>query len=469
MQDNDGQSVLPAFERAQMLLRAGELGAARREAQAALDAYGPDAGLYLVLGRAHAAEDEDDHDRHAERAYRTGLDAFPDHLDLLAAYAEFGRAGDAMEEPGRVARGKAAADRVRELAPGSPQARELDGPARTGTARRPGAAAVQRHDARMALAEGVDARTAAGQAAQAADAWPYDRRLAVRAETLAALARPGAVLARARVRAPYLYAAAVAVLGSALALGVPALDLPTPTTFAAAAALLPGLQERRLLRRARARAAARLPVDYREPAPGAPEIPPATGREMVVAVLSAVVALGALAGSLGWSAAKAAEYPRYEASVPESYRGMPLRDDGTAAAILDFQLDEASLPSGVRPFSGIYEDQETGSRLVLIGVTGDLHDEDPDRFFEGMFEGFDRPGSERTDQWSADPGELGGRMECVTAEMAAGGSTTCMWLDKGSMGTVMTGAYPDGDHSTLPRIARDLREATLRPTDPGAA
>ncbi|NEB73750.1 hypothetical protein G3I40_00580, partial [Streptomyces sp. SID14478] len=122
MQETDGQSVLPAYERARSLLRAGEWRQARTEAQSGLDAHGPHAGLYAVLGRAHAAQDEDDHDTAAELAFRTGLDAFPDDLDLLAAYAEFGLAGDVMEQPGRQARGREAAARLKELAPDSPQA-----------------------------------------------------------------------------------------------------------------------------------------------------------------------------------------------------------------------------------------------------------------------------------------------------------------------------------------------------------
>ncbi|SDL36220.1 hypothetical protein [Streptomyces indicus] len=81
MQDNSGQSAQYAFERAQALLRAGEFKAARTQAQEGLDALGPHPGLYLVLGRAHTAENDDDHDTAAERAYRMGPAAFPDDPD----------------------------------------------------------------------------------------------------------------------------------------------------------------------------------------------------------------------------------------------------------------------------------------------------------------------------------------------------------------------------------------------------
>ncbi|MBC9719318.1 hypothetical protein H9Y04_43085 [Streptomyces sp. TRM66268-LWL] len=462
------EAMVRVFERAQTLLRAGEFGAARKEAQAGLDAYGPHPGLYLVLGRAHAFEDADDHDKAAERTYQMGLVDFPDHLDLLAAYAEFGLGGDALDEPGRVSRGTAAAARLKELAPDSPQAHQLgQGGQLAGRPPEPGA--VQRYDARSALADGVDARAAAAYAAEAAAAWPYDRRLAVRAETLAALARPTAALARTRVRFPQLHFLAVAVLGAAIGLGVTALRLPALLVPVAALGLLPALQELYLLRAARDRAAAGLPADYRDPAPGAPELPRATRSERLTGALAVVVALGAFVGVISWNAVRAAEYPRYEASVPESVRGIPLSKGDPMSERMVSMLGRVDLPADAQPFSGLYRDESAGSLLMLVGVAGDLHDENPDRYFADMRRQLSALAAEPSETWTVDPGELGGRMECAVMESAGNEVTMCAWLDKGSMGMVFTGAYEDGDRTTLPGLTRELREATLRPEDPGAA
>ncbi|WP_199547337.1 lipopolysaccharide assembly protein LapB [Streptomyces sp. N35] len=461
----DGQSAQLAIERAQALLRAGEFKAARTQAQDALDAFGPYAGLYLVLGRAHAAENEDDHDAAAERTFQMGLVTFPDDLDLLAAYAEFGLAGDALDEPGRVSRGRAAAGRVKGLAPPSPQARERH-PGGGSGAQWAEPATVQRYDARSALSGGVDVRTAAAHAEQAAAAWPYDRRLAVRAETLAGLARPSALLARIVVRTPHMYALVAALLVAAVALGAPALHLPAPVAYSAALVLLPVLQQHVLLRRARARAEVRLPLDHREPAPGAPDLPSATRRERLIGALAVLVAFGSVTGSAGWYAARAAEYPRYEASVPTSFLGLPLHTGDAVSGVMEKRVAGMPLPPGARAFSGVYSSQEEGVAFILFGATGDLHREDPAELLAAMRNGFSALG-EPTDSWSADPGSLGGRMECMGYALGQGPLTLCAWIDKGSVGIVATPA--EADHVSLPRFTRELREATLRPADRGAA
>ncbi|MER7172804.1 tetratricopeptide repeat protein [Streptomyces mesophilus] len=472
MHDNEGQFALPgdgrsaqlAIERAQALLRAGEFKAARTQAKDALEAFGPYPGLYAVLGRAHAGEDDDDHDEQAERSFRMGLVTFPDDLDLLAAYAEFGLAGDALDEPGRVSRGRAAAARIEELAPGSPQARELHRAGEPGT-KWPEPATVQRYDARSALAGGVDVRTAAEHAERAAAAWPYDRRLAVRAETLAGLARPSALPARIMVRTPYTFALGAALFGAVIALGAPALHLPAPLAYSAVLVVLPALQQQYLLRRARVRARARLPIDYREPAPGAPDVPSATRRERWIGAVAALVAFGSVAGSAGWYAARAAEYPRYEASVPESYRGVPL-SDGAEARAFTAKIDALPLPHGASAFSGAYLDVDNGKGVFLFAATGDLHSEDPDDLLSHMSSGFTALG-EPTDSWSADPGDFGGRMECQVYESGLTALSLCVWIDKGSLGMVASGGK-DGAREVMPRITRELRELTLRPISRGA-
>ncbi|WP_329274622.1 hypothetical protein [Streptomyces sp. NBC_00691] len=88
------------------LVAVGRAAEARAVARTALEADGRDAGLFLSLARAHMAEDDDDHDDAAERVFREGLDAFPDDVGLLAGYAELCTRTDALDRPGRHARGR---------------------------------------------------------------------------------------------------------------------------------------------------------------------------------------------------------------------------------------------------------------------------------------------------------------------------------------------------------------------------
>ncbi|MFJ2721638.1 hypothetical protein [Streptomyces sp. NPDC087437] len=98
-----------------------------RTAQAGLDQVGPTAVLYRWLGLAHAAEDEDDHDSAAERAYQQGLASAPDDLGLLVCYLELCLRADAFDYPARAGRVATLRARIDELAPaGSPERERVD-------------------------------------------------------------------------------------------------------------------------------------------------------------------------------------------------------------------------------------------------------------------------------------------------------------------------------------------------------
>ncbi|MZD04126.1 hypothetical protein GTW43_03375 [Streptomyces sp. SID5785] len=473
MQENGGHPVLPAHEHAEELLRSGEPGRARQAASAALDGTGPHAGLYLVLGRAHLAEDDDDHDEAAERAYRAGLDAFPDDLDLLLAHAEFGLAGDVMEQPGRRARGRRAGERLRELAPDSPQAHRLaaseqaDG-ALPSARRGPSAAYLQRQDARAALTGHADLDTALTQTAEAAAAWPHDERLAVRAETLRVLAGPRAGLARRIVRAPYDAALVLALLVGGWLLAVPALGLPG---YACAGALLFSVPFRHtgaLLAAARRRVRERLPSGTAHPAPGAPGPAVPTRRDRTVLALALVVAVAAAVGSLSWQSADAGgsaggpadrdAYPRYAAAPPKTLHGMREEPDEVGGGAADL-LEDVALPVDADLFATAYRDEDTGDLLVAAGAVGDLRAQVPADLESALRERYEGQGESVTATLDADPGPLGGQLACVAHTFAGGGELDlCRWVDGGSLGTVTA---PATDLGELAAATRALREATL--------
>ncbi|MER7092216.1 hypothetical protein ABT368_03405 [Streptomyces althioticus] len=125
MQATD-QDVPPAYATAQAPLMTGRLAQARNTATEALKTDGPSAQLFLVLGQAHPAEDDDDHDNRAEAAHQEGLREFPDDLGLLAAYAELCLRSDHLDRPAKFRRVPGLTGPLRELEPGSTAALRVE-------------------------------------------------------------------------------------------------------------------------------------------------------------------------------------------------------------------------------------------------------------------------------------------------------------------------------------------------------
>ncbi|WP_405892358.1 hypothetical protein OG612_17860 [Streptomyces sp. NBC_01527] len=475
----DGEEDRPARAEAEALLRAGRLFEARCTAQDALDADGPDAGLYAVLGRSHAAEDADDEDDLAERAYRRGLAAFPDDLDLLAAYAELCLNSDPFDRPTRHGHGPELAERLRELAPGSPQALRVEQAAslrsghigRTGP-QPPSASRAQRHDAREALtaaaAAGVTPREAAHSAREQADERPSDLRLAVRAETLAALARPGLAPLRLLARAPLAGLAAVSVAVGAAVVAVPAFQLPWWISFAGPVLCLPHRILALLLRAARRRAATTAPpTGAEEPDPTAyPLLQPVPGmsrRERTVSLTAALVVIAAVTTAGVWSDARYRSYPHYTASPPAVFRGAQLLPDTPAGTSLSNAMTAERDMGDTEPFTYIYGTPgRARPEAMVFGAIGDFHDTSPDAV--GFFEqGLRSITSTAGTAWNADPGDDGGWLRCVayTPVLDSGArQVACSWADKGSVGTVIVNE--EGlDHESAAGLTRALRHAIL--------
>ncbi|WP_405756556.1 hypothetical protein OG234_00290 [Streptomyces sp. NBC_01420] len=109
------------------LFAVGGYAAVRAAAAAGLKEIGPDPVLFRWLGQAHAAEDDDDHDREAEAAYREGLALAEDDLGLLVSYLELCLRADSFEYPGRARRAGVLQERIEELAPpGSTERERVD-------------------------------------------------------------------------------------------------------------------------------------------------------------------------------------------------------------------------------------------------------------------------------------------------------------------------------------------------------
>ncbi|MFG2405497.1 hypothetical protein ACGFR8_14380 [Streptomyces brevispora] len=503
MQDNEyGSSPEAATTAAGAALQDGRTADARALATAALREHGPDPVLSTLLGRAHAVENDDDHDDEAEQAYRQGLADFPDDLGLLTAYAELCLESDALDRPGRHSRGPELTARVSELAPGSPQAlhldrvgRGLDGirAASGGSGSSPAspiplsAAHAQRHDVRTAVATAPDLAEATRLAEEDAQRYPYDLRRTIRAETLTALGRPGRRLLLAHLRAPLLSVPIALALG-ALTL-IPWTASPLSLWAAASAAIM--VAPNRLLgvleNRARRRGLARLlppPADV-EPSYSPLPPPPAPGARDF-AVVGAAVVLGLFAMiSPSWFMTPApavhTDYPHYTASAPATFLGEPLLSALPAVDGVDPSVAEIWRPSGDGSFSYVYGTaEEIGERMaehgfqpaaIIFGATGDFHGTGTSaiRSYERRITESDATIDATWDAPSSlRPG--GTLMHCFSyttdEKEKAGTHVACTWADSGSSGTVdLNGSGLDHSRSIATTLM--ARDAVLHEKESG--
>lgn len=216
------------------LFAVGGFTEARKLAQAGLKELGPDPVLYRWLGLAHAAEDDDDHDADAEKAYESGLAQWPDDLGLLVSYLELCLRADTWTYPGRAARVNRLKEQIAGLAPaGSPEAERVEaalGWAGRGYWQDVRERTVAARTDRAALASHSDDVAEALEQGGQAPAHPEDLRTAEVAAALELLAGPRRALLRLVIR--HRVAAYVATFALALATNT-ALVLTATVSFSA--------------------------------------------------------------------------------------------------------------------------------------------------------------------------------------------------------------------------------------------
>ncbi|MFD3943423.1 hypothetical protein [Streptomyces sp. NPDC058579] len=467
--------------RVDALVAAGRSAEARTTARTALDTDEPDAGVLLALARAHMAEDDDDHDDAAERVFREGLDAFPHDIGLLAGYAELCAHTDALDRPGRHARGPALLTRLRELAPHSPEllrAEAAGSSVSTNAKNSVSARRVQSFDAARAFAEAPTPQAAAAQAAQWAAAAPRDLRLAVLAETTDALAATGRTWARMLLRRGLEFRfAAGAVVAVLIALRITVLP-SMPYGVATGLGLLLGLPFlglRRLLRTARERAAERMAAAATEAVPGdepgiggdgfgPPELPPVprvTPREYAFAgaglALLLVIGVTAYASSLA--------YPRYDIVAHDTFRGLQgfdLREEFDPFGAVSASEKEEST---ARMYVAQDAAPDAAAEYLVAVMTGDFHEMRESYVYDdgGILPMETEGVGVVHDTWRAGVGPYGGWMRCHRYTDVVGTlRALCVWGDKGSMGMVLFAAA-DENRDAVEETARSVGADFLRP------
>ncbi|MFJ7203417.1 hypothetical protein ACIQWR_07775 [Streptomyces sp. NPDC098789] len=475
MQVNE-ESAEDVRGRAREFIQLGRLEEARGVANAFIEAERLDAGVFLALGEAHAAEDDDEHDDLAERAYQRGLEAFPDDIELLTAYARLCLTTDFNERPRRFDRGPALAARVRELAPDSAHVLSLAsvqrGPGRNRPPRGPSSYRVQTLDLKWALERATDRAVAIEESRVAAAAHPADVRRQVLAHTLAAFERP--VVARLlpivlRPRAYGLVHAAclIALLvgrvwwgNSAGALGLVLVGILVVS--------LPRFAVQRVLRKARCAAGPWPGGDF---APGMatdgvsesglPPVPALTGRDIAASLAPLALVTVAVVATAAWSWSLARQYPRYEVSAPATLAGMPLTSDGPLAELA--RTGASTMPE--ESFHFAYDPVGDGVEgIAVVGSTGDLHDARAEMVDLPRVAVAGSPDVHVSEVWRPDPGTLGGWVQCLSSESGGEILHNCAWADKGSFGYVLLRG-PALDRDRVSDLARTAREAVLHRID----
>ncbi|MFE5711458.1 hypothetical protein ACFQ7J_11635 [Streptomyces sp. NPDC056501] len=482
MNDNKDNVCDDVRWRVDALVAAGRPAEARATARTALDTEGPDAGLLLALARAHTAEDYDDHDDAAEQVFREGLDTFPDDVGLLAGYAELCARTDALDRPGRHARGPVLLARLRELAPHSPEllrAEAAGSSVSTSTKNSVSARRVQLFDAVRAFAEAPTPQAAAAQAAQWAAATPRDLRLAVLAETTGALAATDRTWSRLLLRRGLEYRFAVGVVVAVLIV-LRITVLPTvPFGVAAGVGLLlglPFLALRKQLRAARERAAERMAATATEAVPGdeagvegdgfgPPELPPVprvTPREYAFAgsglALLLVIGVTAYASSLA--------YPRYDIVAHDTFRGLQgidLREEFDPFGAVPDSEKEAST---ARVYVADDAAPDAAAEYLVAVTTGDFHEMRESYVYDsnGLVPEDTAGVGVVHDTWRANTGPYGAWMRCLRYTEVATGTlrAMCVWGDKGSIGMALFTAA-DKNRDAVEETARSVGADFLRP------
>ncbi|MFJ2938199.1 hypothetical protein ACIO8G_36250 [Streptomyces sp. NPDC087219] len=468
--------------RVEALVAVGRPTEARATARIALDTDGPDTGLFLALARAHMAEDDDDHDDAAERVFREGLDAFPDDIGLLAGYAELCARTDALDRPGRHARGPVLLTRLRELAPHSTELLRAEAAGSSVSTRAKDSGSVRRvqsFDAARAFAEAPTPQAAAAQAAQGAAAAPHDLRLAVLAETTAALAAPGRTWPRLLLRRGLEYRFATGVVVAALIVLRLAVLPSMPYGMAAGVGLLLGLPLlglRRLLRAARERGAERVAATVAEAVrgddagvegerPGAPELPPVprvTTREYAFA--GAGLALLLVIGVTAYISSLA--YPRYGIVAHDTFRGLQGFDLREEFDPFDTVPEGEKGESTARVYvAGDAASPDAAAEYLVAVTTGDFHEMRESYVYDGgLFPQETEQVGIVHDSWRAGSGPHGAWMRCLRYTEVATGTlrAMCVWGDQGSIGMVLFTAT-DKNRDAVEDTARSVGADFLRP------
>ncbi|MFG2979954.1 hypothetical protein ACGFYQ_01685 [Streptomyces sp. NPDC048258] len=141
-------------------------------------------------------------------------------------------------------------------------------------------------------------------------------------------------------------------------------------------------------------------------------------------------ALGSLGGADG-----PADAGRYKLVPPASFQSLTLQVDGPRVdAIKQGQNQSGPAKPGMTRVAVVYADQEGTAQLVVSGVAGSFHDEDPGAELTSTLKGAGLKEAEITTHEAGTP--AGGAMRCGTVVMAEGSMPMCMWADHSSLVTV---------------------------------
>ncbi|WP_233221091.1 hypothetical protein [Streptomyces carminius] len=138
--------------------------------------------------------------------------------------------------------------------------------------------------------------------------------------------------------------------------------------------------------------------------------------------------------------------PDGERALVDAEEAGGLRRHMGDGAVTDVPVDPGEMRDGMRLVVSHFADPDGGDPILFEGV--DNVPEDPNKRREHLFRGmlehiqWDPELGQPTAEPVADPGPLGGSVECLLASLAESGNVICGWADES---TAAVALFPDSD------------------------
>jgi len=144
-------------------------------------------------------------------------------------------------------------------------------------------------------------------------------------------------------------------------------------------------------------------------------------------------------------------------TMPATAGGLSRVDDPASVNLRDALVGQLRSTGLTSPQAGVYAGRPGGRPRAV--VWGGRHlSVSPSVEAASFFTGFSRTaGHPMTDIRSYPPGPLGGVLQCAALPAVAGGSSLCVWVDRGAVaGTLLFGTNPDSAAPTVRAMRADI-------------
>jgi hypothetical protein len=146
-------------------------------------------------------------------------------------------------------------------------------------------------------------------------------------------------------------------------------------------------------------------------------------------------------------------------STPETVAGLKKSNNAQLKPLVDGMASQLKKDAGLdETIAAFYEDPKDEQKLVLL-VGGTKLLLRPDSELDDAFKGFNDEGGDVKSVTEVDPGKLGGKARCGTADREGTKSSLCAWADHGSL---VIGVFFNRTVDESAALLRQIREEILK-------